>query len=185
MFDTKGYSAILLDIIKSERLVILGPIVFVNFFALGFILHGVVFTFKALELSQIFFAVTISMIVFFGEMVLLLIPMKVFVDHKLAPALRRDREIIRLTFDEQDKEVFRRMKLASNSLILLATGLINYSLIALFLFMWYSNDGQPLPASTVVEAFIPFYGFLGAITVLSIIADIIVNFLAKRKTPTK
>ena len=111
MLNPKGYSGVLLDAIKSERLVILAPIVFINFFAVGFILHGVVFTFKTLELSQILIAVTLSMILFYGELILLLIPMKVLVDRKLAPALRMDKEIIRLSFDEQDREIFRRLKL--------------------------------------------------------------------------
>ncbi len=171
MFDTKSYSAIFLDAVKSERLVMLGPIVFINFFAVGYILHGVVFRFKALELSQILISVTLSTILFFGEMVLLLIPLKVIVDRKLAPALRKDKEIIRLSFDEQDREVFRRLKLASNSLMLTLTGLINYFLIGLFLFLWYSNDGQPLPAATVVDALIPFYGFLLALTGLAGVYD--------------
>ena len=173
MFNPRGYSSVLLDIIKSERLIILGPIVFINFFALGFVLHGVVFAFKALELSQMLIAVTLSMILFFGELILLLIPMKVFVDYNLAPALRKDREIIRLSFDEQDREIFRRLKLASNSLVLILTGLINYFMIALLLFMWYANDGQSLPKSSVINALIPVYGFLVLLTGLSVAYDLL------------
>jgi hypothetical protein len=173
MFNPRGYSGVLIDIIKSERLVILGPIAFINFFAVGYILHGVVFTFKALELSQMLISVTLSVILFFGELILLLIPMKVLVDRQLAPALRKDREIIRLSFDEQDREVFRRIKLASNSLILILTGLINYFLTALFLFMWYSNDGQPLPAHMILNALTPFYGFLAALTAIAAAYDIV------------
>jgi hypothetical protein len=179
MFNPKGYSGVLLDVIKSERLVILGPIVFINFFAVGYILHGVVFTFKTLELSQILICVTLSMILFFGELILLLIPMKVLVDRKLAPALRMDKEIIRLSFDEQDREIFRRLKLASNSLVLMLTGLINYFLIGFFLFMWYSNDGQPLPPHTVVNSLVPFYGFLLVLTGLSTAYDMVAGKLGR------
>ena len=173
MFNPKGYSGVLLDVIKSERLVILGPIAFINFFAVGYVLHGVVFTFKTLELAQILVCVTFSTTMFFGELILLLIPLKVLVDKKLAPALRTDREIIRLNFDEQDREIFRRIKLASNSLLLILTGLINYFLIGFFLFMWYSNDGQPLPPHTIINSLIPFYGFLAVLTGLSIAYDMV------------
>ncbi|MFH1055062.1 MAG: hypothetical protein V1744_03085 [Candidatus Altiarchaeota archaeon] len=173
MVNARGYSGVLLDVIKSERMVILGPIVFVNFFAVGYILHGVVFAFKTLELSQILICVTLSMILFFGELVMLLIPIKVWVDHKLARQLRKERDIIKLSFDEQDREIFRRIKVESNSIILLLTGLINYFLMALFLFMWYSNNGQPLPIKVVVNALIPVYGFYVLVNVLAAAYDML------------
>lgn len=171
MFSTRGYSGIFLDAIKSERLIIMAPIVFINFFVVGYVLHGVVFTFKELELAQMIISVALSVVIFFGEVVLLLIPMKVLVDHKLAPELRKDREIIRLSFEEQDREVFKRMKYASNSLILMLTGLINYFLIGFFMFMWYGNDTQPVPAYMIADALTPFYGFLLALTVVAALYD--------------
>jgi len=173
MSSFRGYSGILLDIIKSERLVILGPIVFINFFAVGYILHGVVFTFKEMDFSQIAVSVTLSMILFFGQLVLLMIPTKVLVDHKLAPDLRKERDIIRLTFDEQDREVFKRLKIASNSFILMLTGLVNYLLIGYFMFLWYSNNGQPLPPKVVVNAITPVFGFLTIINVVAVAYDIL------------
>jgi len=173
MFNPRSYEGVLLDMIKSERLVILGPILFINFFAVGYVLHGVVFSFKALELSQIIISVTLSVLVFFGQMVLLLLPMKVLVDQKISPALRRDKEIIRLSFEDQDREVFRKVKLASNSLMLILTGFLNYILIMLFSYMWYSNDGAPIPASKVVDALIPFYGFLFILTFAAVGIDLV------------
>ena len=162
-----------MDIVKTERLVILGPILFLNYFVLGYVLHGVIFTFKSLELSQMIVCVTISVLVFFGELVLLLLPAKVLVDHKLAPELKKDRDIIRLSFDEQDREIFRRIKIASNSFILMLTGLVNYFLIALFLFMWYSNNGRPLPPFTVLNAVVPVYGFLAFMNFVAMAYDIL------------
>ncbi|MBD3387613.1 MAG: hypothetical protein GF416_01065 [Candidatus Altiarchaeales archaeon] len=167
MLNTKGYSGVLLEVVKSERMVVLGPILFINFFAVGYVLHGIIFTFKELTLSQIIISVTLSMVLFYGELIMLLIPMKVFVDNHLIPKMRKDRDIIRLSFDEQDREVFRRAKLASNSLTLLLTGMINYFFIGFFVFMWYSNDTQPVPAYMVADALTPFYGFLFALTVVS------------------
>ncbi len=163
----RGFSGVLFDVIKSERLVMLAPIAFVNFFAIGFVLHGVVYAFKTLDFSQILICVTLSMLVFFGELVLLLIPVKVIVDAKMVPELEKNREIIRLTFADQDKEIFRRVKLASNSIILILTALVNYFMIALFIFMWYSNNGQPLPVHTIINSLVPVYGFF-----------IVLNFMA-------
>lgn len=173
MFDTKGFSGVMLDVIKSERLVMLGPIVFINFFAVGYILHGVAFAFQALDLSQILIAMTISISIFFGEMVLLLIPTKVIVDHKMIPDLKRDREIIRMSFDDQDREIFKRVKLASNSIIMIFTGLINYFLMAFFLLLWYSNNGQPVPLNTVINGLIPVYLFFFTINVVAGLYDMI------------
>jgi len=173
MFDPKGYSGVLLDTIKSERAVILVPIVFVNFFAVGYVLHGIIFTFKSLELAQILVCVTLSMILFFGQLVLLLIPTKVLVDHKMVPELKRDRDIIRLSFDDQDREIFRRVKVASNSFILILTGLVNYFLIVLFLFTWYSNDGKSLPPYTVIKAVVPVYGFFVVLNLLAMAYDML------------
>ena len=175
MFNTKGFSGVMLDVIRSERLVMLAPIVFVNFFALGYVLHGVIFTFKQLELAQIIVCMTISVIVFYGEMVLLLIPTKVIVDHKMVPDLKKDREIIRMSFDDQDREIFRRIKLASNSIILIFTGLINYFLIALFLFMWFSNNGEQLPPYLVINTLVPIYGFFIFVNLLAMFYDLVMG----------
>jgi hypothetical protein len=169
----RGYVDVLLDTIKSERLVLLVPIAFVNFFAVGYVLHGVVFGFKTLELAQIIVCVTLAMMVFFGEMVLLLIPTKVIIDRRLSPSLRSDKEIIRLSFDEQDREIFRRLKVASNSLTLMLTGLINYFLIAFFMFLWYGNDGKQLPAYTVVNALAPVYIFFVVLNFLALAYDLL------------
>lgn len=157
---------------RSERLVLLAPIVFVNFFAVGYVLHGIIFSFKAVDFSQLAISVTLSMMVFFGELVLLMMPTKVVVDRKLAPQIKNDRDIIRLSFDEQDREIFRRLKMAANSLTLILTGLINYCLIGTFVFLWYSNNGQPLPAYIVVNGLIPFYGFFAVLNILAFGYDI-------------
>ena len=175
MVNTKGFSGVMLGVIKSERLVMLVPIIFINFFALGYVLHGVIFSFKELVLSQILVCMTISIIVFFGEMVLLLIPTKVIVDHKMIPDLKKDREIIRMSFDDQDKEIFMRVKLASNSIILILTGLINYFLIMLFLFVWFSGNGEQLPAYMVVNTFVPVYAFFIFMNIVLMFYDIVVT----------
>ncbi|MFH0863424.1 MAG: hypothetical protein V1875_10425 [Candidatus Altiarchaeota archaeon] len=167
MLNPRGYSGVLMDTVKSERAVILVPILFINFFTVGFVLNGVLFGFGELTLSMVLMCVTFSMSIFFGELVLLLIPVKVLVDRKLAPDLKTDRDIIRLSFDEQDREIFRRLKVASNSIILILTGLINYFIMALFVFMWYSNDAKPLPPYTVMNGLIPVYAFF-----------IVLNFIA-------
>jgi hypothetical protein len=169
----KGYGGVLLDLIKCERLVLLLPMVFVNFFSVGYVLHGVLFEFGELSFSQILVCVNISIILFFGELVLLLVPVKVWVDRHLIPGLRRERDILRLGFDEQDIEIFRRVKTASNSLILIGTGLMNYLMIAYFALLWYSNNGQPLAPRIVVESLIPFYGFLVFLNFLAFGYDLV------------
>jgi hypothetical protein len=173
MVNMRGYSGVLLDTLRSERLLVIAPIVFINFFALGYILHGVVFSFKTLELAQVLVCVTLSTIVFFGEFVLLVLPTKVVMDHRIAPQLRTDKEIIRLSFDEQDREVFNRLKAISNSMTLFLTGLVNYFLIALFLFMWFMNDGKPIPAHKVVNGLVPVYLFFIAVNVLAVAYDLV------------
>jgi hypothetical protein len=164
---------VLFDAIKSERLVILVPVAFINFFAIGFVTHGVIFGFQTLDLAHLLVCITDSMIIFYGEFILLLIPTKVLIDRKFAPEFKNDREIIRLSFDEQDKEIFRSIKLASNSFTLLMTGLINYFLIGLFLFMLYSNDGQPLPAHTVINGLVPIYIFFIVLNFLAVTYDML------------
>ncbi len=157
MFNLRGYFGVLSDALKSERLVVLAPIVFVNFFGLGYVLHGVVFGFKELGYSQVIICVTMSVLVFFGEFISLLIPTKVLVDRNIAPQLRGDREIIRLTFDEQEREVFRRMKLVANSLTLILTGLVNYLLICFFIVLWLMGGQKPLDIYFVANSLIPVY----------------------------
>lgn len=175
MLNTKGFSGVLTGIVESEKLVLLAPTLFINFFAIGYVLHGVVFEFKQLELSQILLCITISAIVFFGQMILLLIPTKVVVDHKMIPDLKKDREIIRMSFDDQDREIFKRVRVASNSIILFVTGMINYFLILLFLFMWFSQDGKPLQVINVLNTLAPVYGLFLFFNIVMMFYDITKN----------
>jgi hypothetical protein len=173
MVNSRGYFGVISESIKSEKLVILLPIAFVNFFAVGFVLHGVVYAFKALDFSQVAISVTLSMLIFFGEMVSLLIPTKVLVDRKIAADLKNDREIIRLSFDEQDREIFKRLKTVSNSLTLIVTGIVNYLLIAMFLFLWLSNGKKPLDVYFIVNSLAPMYIFFIALNFIALAYDLL------------
>jgi hypothetical protein len=172
MFNPRGYSGVLLDTIKSERIVILLPVSFINFFAIGYVLHGILFGFKALDFSQVLISVTLSMVLFYGELVLLLLPIKVLTDRKIAPDLKTDRDIIRLSFDEQDREIFRRIKVMSNSLLLLLTGLVNYFMIALFLVIWYYNNGKSIPPYTIINGLVPIFGFFAFLNFIAVGYDL-------------
>lgn len=143
------------DIAEKSRVYLIGSLIIMNFFIVGYVFHGVVWGFKVLDLSQIIISIAISITICFC----------IGVPAMLISAAFEEAEKSRGTYDPQDKLG-----------LLLIFSFINFFLITVLIYnAFYMSDTGTLTFSDAVNNI--FY--LDILSVFLSLAIRLINYLEK------